>query len=591
MALLDTDDMNQMQDVGEEWMWEHSRRFHLAIITIAAINVLAACSMIVMILFDARKAARSRKPVVHDSLQRHLTKKISTLFDLHPADVLPLIITLAVVVQGTIFIAVETSFDNTVTIHCKTIAQIKWPTMWIVLYTMLVFGLETSLRSFGRRRFRPQSSRNALFCVTLAAILVLITWAPSTVAPIQGSCLASLMWWTVNYAKLGLIIASTILMIYLVCLAVITMRLFQVAQIDHSQRISATRTVVYLAFAVVVVTLTLPFFAQRLTGKEAMTTSQVAEVALNALGIIHLITHVFLRSNVNRTAIQPKGNKIDRKKPFRISDPSGLELTMHITSPVLLEKEVGHRYDDDNNHNLVSSFSKTTNPTTNTTTPSGNPSISHSDNQTKPTRPRAKPSLPLTPRPIARKPSSKYSIFPTHSSAMLRNSTSTTFSHYTQENPASTTFSHSTQSELLQPPKPIHTHKRDLSEQSSATVHIGFRFSGLNDPDPQNAPPSPTPSSFVLPIYDACRSTIDYSPPVSPLSVRPDIVGGMDSGDSMTLPLQDGRPDSTERLRRSIINFLTPDRARWRRGSPVAPRGQVLSRSMTMKALPPDPPV
>ena len=125
--------------------------------------------------------------------------------------------------------------------------------MWIVLYTMLVFGMEVSLRSFGRRSFRPQSPRNALLCVTVVVILVLVTWAPSTVAPIQGSCFASLMWWTVNYAKFGLIIASTILLIYIICSVMITMQLLRTVQIDHSERISVTRVVYYLVFTTIVV--------------------------------------------------------------------------------------------------------------------------------------------------------------------------------------------------------------------------------------------------------------------------------------------------------------------------------------------------
>ena len=54
-------DLNsRMQRLSREWDQQDGRRFNLAIVIIAAINVAAATSMILNIIYDARKSAQWR---------------------------------------------------------------------------------------------------------------------------------------------------------------------------------------------------------------------------------------------------------------------------------------------------------------------------------------------------------------------------------------------------------------------------------------------------------------------------------------------------------------------------------------------------
>ncbi|KAL8714478.1 MAG: hypothetical protein Q9225_006575 [Loekoesia sp. 1 TL-2023] len=347
---------------------------------------------------------------------------------------------------------------------------------------------------------------------------------------------------------------------------------------SRDQRIAATRVVYYLIISAIIMALVLPFFAQKTARVDAMATSQIAEVALNVLGIIHLVLHVFLRSNAERTAIQPMESTWAKKQRLRLFGPSDLEMTMHITSPVLLEKEGGKQLDNDN-HKLMNDlrrFSRAAkyvpSPTVETDVPYAEVIDEKRAEKSHCLEPYRSPPQALLLACPPRKTSS-YSIFPTFRSAMLRNSMSTTFS---QDN-----------EETLQPPKPIllSSHKREFSEQSSATVQIGCRLSNLNDM--QHHPcPSPATSSFRLPIYGTNQMTAE-SPPISPLSTRPNVASGA-SQDIVVLPIQPKKGRHSEYLRDPRQEFFSSNRFGRQQSQPRS-QGERYRR-MTMKALPPDPP-
>lgn len=311
---------------------------------------------------------------------------------------------------------------------------------------------------------------------------------------------------------------------------------------------------------------------------DAITTSEVAEVALNVLGIIHLVLHVFLRSNAERTAIQPMESTWAKKQRLRLFGPSDLEMTMHITSPVLLEKEEGGQFNDEN-HKLMNDlrrFSRAakyvSSPTVGTDVPYAEVINGKRAEKSRCVEPIRSPPQALLSACPPRK-TYNYSIFPTFRSAMLRNSMSTTFS---QDN-----------EEALQPPKTIlfSSHKREFSEQSSATVQIGCRLSNLNDI--QNHPcSSPTTSSFRLPIYDTNQVIVE-SPPISPLSTRPVEASGA-SQNIVALPIQWKNGRHGDCLRDSRQEFFSSNRLGQHQSQPRSQRERY--RRMTMKALPPDPP-
>ena len=115
---------------------------------------------------------------------------------------------------------------------------------------MLVFGLETTFRSLQRARFHPRGKWNIPLCVAAVPLLTLLTWTPSNFSPTRGQCLASLIWWTAAYAKLGLVIAISLILTFSLCATVITSQLVRRIKTDRDERIAATRIVSYLVSSV-----------------------------------------------------------------------------------------------------------------------------------------------------------------------------------------------------------------------------------------------------------------------------------------------------------------------------------------------------
>ncbi len=465
---------------------------------------------------------------------------------------------------------------------------------------MLVFGLEATFRALHYKHYRVQKRWNIISCVVVILILVLVTWIPSNVLPARRECLASLVWWTHPFAKFGLVIASGLILIYIICAIMITVRLLRTLQISRDQRIAATRIIYYLIFSTLITVrmpeacpkipligsqaLVIPFFARIALRMPAIETSQIAEIALNVLGILHLLLHVSLRSNTEITAIQPIRT---RKQGFRPFGQSEMITTNHITSPLILEKGEKGQFGDDNQKLMsdlrrISLAAKYHSPTILTaksqTTPTAVPKT--------PTNPCYCPSIPSPPQallsPRAPRKPSHYSLFPTFRSAMLRNSTSTTFSQDDDDEGIPPL-----------PSKPLlpFNHKREFSEQSSATVHFMYRLSAAHDDTPPYPQPlSPASGSFHMPLYDHTNKPgVVESPPISPMSIRPCLRSGA-SSDVLVLPTSRTEPDNDggNHTRRSRSGYLSPN---WlARKKSLSRSQQERYRRMTMKSLPPDPP-
>lgn len=336
----------------------------------------------------------------------------------------------------------------------------------------------------------------------------------------------------------------------------------------------------------------IPFFAQTYLQKRAKQSARLAEIAVNLIGIVNLLLHIFLRSNAARAAIRPWKSSPSKERPLRVFGPSDLEMTMLITSPVLLEEEAERLHVNDN-HNLADKLRGPSHPANNTDPidkgigpiPEHAQSSMSCDRLRRPPQDENDhPQIVVHPSPFPRRQNSSYSIFPTFRSAMLRNSTSTTFSQGSEE-------------QSLQPPRSIFTlpssHSRDMSQQTSATVQIGFRLSAFSDerssPSSFRSSTTTNNNSLRLPLYARTHSA-EASPSVSPLSAicRTRIPSTIStSGDSATLPWHIMSPShlQNERLRRSILGHLSP-RTRSRREV-----GSERLGSSTMKALPPDPPM
>lgn len=111
---------------------------------------------------------------------------------------------------------------------------------------MFVFGSETTIRSLQGNHLPYQRRRNLLFCFVAILVAVLLTWVPSYTSLSKGICPATLIWWTTNYANIGLAIGSWLLFTNIVCAAVIRSQSMRTVDIDHNQRIAASRVVYYL---------------------------------------------------------------------------------------------------------------------------------------------------------------------------------------------------------------------------------------------------------------------------------------------------------------------------------------------------------
>ncbi|KAL8729983.1 MAG: hypothetical protein Q9181_004819 [Wetmoreana brouardii] len=567
MPALTHHDDKRIRQLSEQWIWHSRGQFDRALIILASVNVAATCLMIACIIVDAHNLARSRP--LHRKLH------------LHPAEVFPLVISVAIVIQGAFSISIKAMLNDTPTMHCETMSQFLWPTLWIVPYTMLVFGLETATRSLHNERFQHQRRRNVLCCVIAVIIMILVTWVPSFVYPIQGECLSSLVWWTARFAKLGLVIGSGVLLTYVISSVVITTRLLRATTLDRSQRIDATRIVYHLIVSVIIMALVIPFFILKTMRRDRLVAFQIAEVALNLLGIINLLLHIFLRSNADRAAIRPMESTCSRKRPLRVFGSRDLETTMHNTSPLPLEKEVEHRHDSENDklatdpHAACANRAKclsSSDTEVGISSPQGHNGINDQEYRCLVWTDKVS-RVGVTSWPHHK--GSNYSIFPTFSSAMLRNSMSTTFSQ--------------DYAESLQPPKPVlpSLHTRDISEHSSATVQIGFRLSALNATQQRPTFPSPAASAVRLSIHSTSGSLAD-SPPISPMSTRLNVPSTA-SQEATNLPIQTNATTDNERLCRSIMNYFIPDRVGRR---PSHSRSQLDQRQrMTMKALPPNPPI
>lgn len=302
--------------------------------------------------------------------------------------------------------------------------------------------------------------------------------------------------------------------------------------------------------------------------KPAIHTSKLAEIALSISGIIPGVIRILLRSNANWTLIPQVKRGWFKKRPTTIFASSDLDMHNHMTSPVLqcekanhtilkkgpeksgkqsLEGRGSHR-GTSNEHKIYARL----------------PQISETAGVAPPPRIMLTPSAP-SPRP-------NYSIFPTHASALTRESSSTTFSMGYEE---------------VDPPRPVfaYGHKRINSDQTSATVEIGFRYSHTNS---ALHPDELSPTSTDVPFSYQATPTSAYSW---------DHVGGgrasqpglfrNSSEDIAILPTQPNEPRSPSQSLGPVADLLSPGWFHCRETT-LGSHPQRRDRNV-MKSLPPVP--
>ncbi|KAK0661723.1 hypothetical protein DIS24_g2306 [Lasiodiplodia hormozganensis] len=509
-------------------------------IVLGVFSLIFATVMVARILYDSWRAAKL-KVVLRP-------KKLEWLRSIHTAEVFPLALATGLTVQMIIIIAVQSgNLDRFFEHNCRAVVQLILPTILLVGYVNLVFGIETTIRAF--KGSVPRGKWNVTGCTLAILGCLLVSWIPTIVWPGKNLCFGELIWIPFQYRRVLVPLLSVLLSAYIALGSLLTLKLRYDPNFDADERVSASRMVWYLTFALVEHALIVPFFIQAymMNFDEKFTSSRVAEIALFSSGIFVAFLHLFLRVNVNRMIIKPVGvpwKQNTKAIRFRLFGPSDLE--MNISKPLGVKDRAyamqEYYYNKpekgsyDYSLNSPEMFRRPSDPEATYTPQLPTILVNRDFRQSNGSKLSAWP-LPLEPlkrttigsrhsrKPSGDKRTPTYSLFPNRASiddaprlpatiynpfqpSSARDSRKPSFDTGKRGTQASLAPSVTDVSEayrgLLPPMPPFarpRSHRRDSSLDSSATVQIGLRLSvapaalmggsGSNSISRQLAPPSP----------------------------------------------------------------------------------------------------
>lgn len=445
-----------------------------------------------------------------------------------------------------------------------------------------MFALDISFRSLYRIRFTSHGRWHMPMCVVGVLLLTFVTWIPSNVLPSNDPCVSSLIWWTADYAEAGVAITVTLIATYIICTAVITVNLLKQSKLDRDERLQASIVVYYLIVNTLILvrqpgpdslacltflhqSLVLPFYSQIFMDTPAIHASKLAEIALNIGGIISGLIRIVIRTNADWTLIPHVKKCCFKKRPRTIFAPSDLDIYDHMTSPISPQDETDHSVSKDlEKSGTVPSQGRTPHCESPHKIYASAPRITETTVVAPPPRLMLSPSTPPQ--------RSNYSIFPAYGSTLTRESGSTMFSMGYED---------------VEPPRPLFTysHKRILSNQTSATVEIGYRLSHTNpalQPDELSPTSTNVPFSFQATPSSAYRW--DYAGDggaALPGEYRDSL------GDIAILPTQPNEPRTPSQISGPMSEMLSPS---WfhRNGTILGFQSKRRERNI-MKSLPPVP--
>ncbi|KAI9762872.1 MAG: hypothetical protein M4579_000225 [Chaenotheca gracillima] len=498
---LFVDDGTTTRQLFSDLQVSRTRPMRIAVIVLIAMNMLSAVLTATSILYDSWSASRLQKAL---SNQR---KRPKIAVDVHPAEVFPLAVSTAIILQGLVFTAVQgTGLQSVMVDHCTSVAQVVWPALWIVPYVTIVFGLEFVLRSLQKPRFLPRRKWSTVTCIGIVVVLLVLTWIPSAVSPSQEWCIANLVRWAMHFAPIAVIISSVLLLLLSSSAVILFLQLSRTSFIDRDERIAASRMVYHLTWSVFALGLLLPYYIDLTLQRTASVTSTMASVVLNLSGITTCLLHLFLRYVPAANAIRPR--KILRRQRLSQSgliEPPDLNFGTHINSPAQMPFVFDNGPAEKDWRDPMTSSSP-------------DPLPPHKRMQRPPTLEVAgiaianstqrdsmhaselcPPPLVITPPSRPRAGSISYSLFPGSPPASSQQT-----SHVVIPDDCSTT-STLTADLVLRPPRPLFLkqHRRDSSLESSATIQFGLRLSHapssmLEEEVEENRSTSPLPSPLRL---------------------------------------------------------------------------------------------
>ncbi|KAJ8106611.1 hypothetical protein OPT61_g9422 [Boeremia exigua] len=313
------------------------RTMHLAL---GVFSLALALLTVYRIVSDARRAA---------ALQVTLRKqRFNSLQNVHPAETFPLALACGVVVSQIIFVSVQsTTLSSVLSNSCRMLAMITYPAIFAMGYITLVFGIETTLRSFKAERFSPRGKWNTIVCISVVVFFLVLTWIPTIAWPMLNRCFGGLIWFPMRYDLLTLVLLIILTSSLLLLAAIISIQLMRSADVDPNERIAASRMCYYLILTAVIYILVIPCEVQSVQARfdAALGGSRFAEASLFSSGMVISFFHLFLRTNANRLVIRPieelRSQPKQKRPKLRLFGPSDLE--MNISGPLALQG--GHRPD------------------------------------------------------------------------------------------------------------------------------------------------------------------------------------------------------------------------------------------------------
>jgi hypothetical protein len=123
--------------------------------------------------------------------------------------------------------------------------------IFLLGYVALVFGIEMALRAFKRERFAPRGKWNSPICLGCIFGLLLLTWMPTIAWPMFNVCFGGLIWFAMRYELISISILIVLVSSFLLLAALISIQLMRTADIDHNERIAASRMCYYLLLVTV----------------------------------------------------------------------------------------------------------------------------------------------------------------------------------------------------------------------------------------------------------------------------------------------------------------------------------------------------
>lgn len=433
---------------------------------LASFNALAAFATAVGIIYGCY--TYKRRAI------RRSSDAPSGLFSIHTVEVYPLVLSLGITVQSTIFAAAQSiGLKALLSRGCTVVAIFLLPALFIAPYIHLVFGVETAVRGL-RSQFSPRRRWTVAICIGTLSTFLLATLLVAAISRAPDFCFASLLWIVRPYAKGIFAVLLGVSIVLLIVIITIFVRLSKSRMVDPTERMAASRMSYYLILGfisngfIISFFFSLTFLDSKRQISQNLNLSMVASVVANVNGLLVAGLHLFLRSQNNASIGHNLGEHNHHKTKLEPhEDDAGSNHALHAVNSF-------------NGHDRTRSDSITT--------------LLHAvdaEDGQSPNSPTFRPKVTIPQAPEPTQPPSEtspsqirkqsYSLFPNNPFAPATVLPATTYAPIPNTTkPLRDTYR----------PPPIvkpwlgRGHKRDSSIVSSATVQIGIRFSNVDDFQP-----------------------------------------------------------------------------------------------------------